>query len=91
MKLILFPATIGLTLLGLAACLPSQEGVEMNSCGAEALQPLVGQPEAALDTSVLPDVLRVIRPGDAVTLDFNPARLNVELDASGTIADLHCG
>ncbi len=64
----------------------------MNSCGAEALQPLVGQPEAALDTSVLPDVLRVIRPGgDAVTLDFNPARLNVELDASGTITDLHCG
>ena len=91
MKHILFPATIGLTLVILAACLPSDEGVEMNSCGAEALQNLVGQPKTALDDAALPAVVRVIHPGDAVTLDFNPARLNVELDADGVIAKLSCG
>ncbi|WP_421701465.1 I78 family peptidase inhibitor [Aliiroseovarius sp.] len=91
MKHILFPATIGLTLVILAACLPSDEGVEMNSCGAEALQELLGQPESALEGAAVPEITRVIRPGDAVTLDFNPARLNVELDVNGAIAGLRCG
>jgi hypothetical protein len=91
MKHILFPATIGLTLVGLAACLPSDEGIEMNSCGAEALQALVGQSETALEGVDLPEFVRVIRPGDAVTLDFNPARLNVDLDGDGSITKLYCG
>jgi len=91
MKHILFPATIGLTLVGLAACLPSDEGIEMNSCGAEALQALVGQSETVLEGADLPALVRVIRPGDAVTLDFNPVRLNVELDGDGTITKLYCG
>lgn len=34
---------------------------------------------------------RVIRPGDRVTTDRNPSRLNVELDRAGHIIDLRCG
>lgn len=35
--------------------------------------------------------LRVIRPGDAVTMDFREDRLNVELDAKGAVAAYCCG
>ncbi len=34
---------------------------------------------------------RLIRPGDRVTTDRNPGRLNVELDRAGLIVDLTCG
>lgn len=35
--------------------------------------------------------VRVIRPGQAVTMDFNARRLNIELDASDRVARLRCG
>jgi hypothetical protein len=35
--------------------------------------------------------LRAIRPGDAVTMDFRPDRLNVEIGAGGRIDRLRCG
>lgn len=34
---------------------------------------------------------RVIRPGEAVTMDSDPLRLNVELDPGGRIQRLRCG
>lgn len=35
--------------------------------------------------------VRVIRPGQAVTMDFSPYRLNIELDAGDRVARLRCG
>lgn len=35
--------------------------------------------------------LRVIRPGDAVTMDFREDRLNIELDGGGRVRALRCG
>jgi len=35
--------------------------------------------------------IRWIRPGDAVTMDFMPDRLNVDLDNSGRITNFRCG
>ena len=35
--------------------------------------------------------VRVIRPGQAVTMDFNPFRLNIELDASDRVLRVRCG
>jgi hypothetical protein len=35
--------------------------------------------------------LRTIRPGDAVTMDFVPGRLNIELDDDGRIKRCRCG
>ncbi len=34
---------------------------------------------------------RVIRPGDAITMDFAPARLNVEVATDGRIKSFRCG
>lgn len=35
--------------------------------------------------------VRVIRPGQAVTMDFSPFRLNIELDASDRVLRVRCG
>ena len=38
-----------------------------------------------------PNPVRWITPGQAVTLDFSPRRLNVILDETGRIAAMRCG
>jgi peptidase inhibitor I78 family protein len=35
--------------------------------------------------------LRWIRPGDMVTMDFSPQRLNIRLDASNRVESFACG
>lgn len=61
------------------------------SCSAGGLQHLVGQPESAFVPSGFDEPVRVIHPGDAVTMDFSLQRLNVEIDAEGRIAAIRCG
>lgn len=34
---------------------------------------------------------RVVHPGEAVTLEFNPARITIEVDGRNRIVDLRCG
>ncbi len=36
-------------------------------------------------------VVRVVREGDAVTMDFHPARLNIEIDHTSRVRRLSCG
>ena len=81
----------------ISACGPAQ-GTEVTSiseqqgdCGAEAFQNLVGQELEALPPTRFPELTRIIRPGDAVTADYNPERLNVEIDADGKVAQIRCG
>lgn len=62
-----------------------------DACGASALQELLGQDSSVLQTMDLSEPFRVIRPGDAVTMDFNPHRLNIDLDGAGLIATVRCG
>lgn len=47
--------------------------------------------DAALRAESGATAMRVIRPGDAVTLDHRPERLNVRLDEADTITALDCG
>ncbi|TAK09484.1 MAG: hypothetical protein EPO38_09440, partial [Rhizorhabdus sp.] len=35
--------------------------------------------------------VRVIRPNQAVTMDFRPDRLNIETDDGGIVLSLRCG
>ncbi|KAL2004227.1 hypothetical protein VTN02DRAFT_5370 [Thermoascus thermophilus] len=39
----------------------------------------------------LPESHRVIKPGDAVTRDYRPERLNVHVDEHGTVRDVQFG
>lgn len=81
-------------LLALAACEPlvvvPVPGTP-DTCGAAALQTLIGQPVSVLDTTRFSQPVRIIPPGTAVTMDYNPARLNIETDAQGRITRVYCG
>jgi hypothetical protein len=82
-------------LLGLVAC--REEGVAVapmpmdQSCGADGLQSLLGQDKSVLAGMRFSQPLRVISPGMAVTMDYSPARLNIDLDGAGQIIRVHCG
>ncbi|MCH8686561.1 I78 family peptidase inhibitor [Pedomonas mirosovicensis] len=67
-----------------------------SSCDAEKVQDIVGQAysdalaENARKASGA-TTLRIIRPGQAVTMDFRQDRLNLELDAEEKIVRARCG
>ncbi|KAE8320519.1 peptidase inhibitor I78 family-domain-containing protein [Aspergillus sergii] len=39
----------------------------------------------------LPQPHRIVKPGDMMTMDYKPERLNVHLDEKGTVHDVHFG
>lgn len=66
------------------------------ACNIDALSGLVGQPgtsELAADAMAKSGArsVRWIRPGMAVTMDFRPDRLNIELDDSSNVVKFGCG
>ena len=61
------------------------------SCGASGLQSLMNQPESAMASVTLPANTRIIRPGTVFTTDADPTRLNIGVNASGTITHVACG
>ncbi|KGJ07997.1 I78 family peptidase inhibitor [Paracoccus sphaerophysae] len=82
-----------LPLLALAGCVepvPAPVQPDTDQCKASTLQGLVGQPKSVLQTMLLPAGTRVIGPGDAVTMDFRPDRMNVEVGTDGRIAKIGC-
>lgn len=66
-----------------------------DTCGTAKVSRFLGQEAtAAIEAEISADTAgptRTIRPGDAVTMDFRPDRLNIELDESGKIKRLRCG
>ncbi len=62
-----------------------------DSCGASDLAGFIGGDASRLDAVRFANPVRIIRPGDAVTLDFNPERLNFELDVRDRIVRVRCG
>lgn len=67
-----------------------------DACGAGRVQGWVGKPFDTGSVGTLrkqsgAEALRVMRPGEAHTLDYRPDRLNVRLDEQGRIAALGCG
>ena len=62
-----------------------------STCGADGMQSLVGQPASVLQTMRFGTTTRIIRPGMAVTMDFSPSRLNIEIDTAELITRVSCG
>jgi hypothetical protein len=79
----------------LAGCVPIAAGLAPDdgpNCPAARLQGLVGQPAVFAQTVVNPSgSARIIRPGQAVTMDYSPSRLNIEIDANERIVSVRCG
>ncbi|HEV2818862.1 MAG TPA: I78 family peptidase inhibitor [Allosphingosinicella sp.] len=83
-----------LVLLALAGCATTT--TPDDQCSADRLSNLVGRPatpelgaEAQRRSGAAR--LRWIRPGDMVTMDFSPRRLNIHLDAQGRVDHFACG
>ena len=86
--------------VAVGACVPASDpypGVAdpapggVNQCGALDLQYLLGAPARDLETIRFNKPVRVIRPGMAVTMDFSPERLNIQIDREGRISQVTCG
>lgn len=76
--------------IGLIAACEQPYSVSARACNMRAHQALVGK---NIGEVTLPPALtkRIISPGDAVTEDFNPARLNLYVDPKGWIGRVSCG
>lgn len=74
----------------------SQAVIEGDECGASKLSRYLNQLPAAdtlaqIGAAVGHDRIRTIRPGDVVTMDMRPDRLNVEIGEDGRIKLFRCG
>lgn len=72
---------------------PANTTVPLNpeaTCPAAQYQSLIGQPvdDAAFDWPA--QKLRIVGPGQAMTMDFRPDRLTVSYDKAGRITSLQC-
>ena len=90
-------APFALSLLSACAATTTASGGEAAGlCNAASVQSALGRPftvelGADLEGKSGARTSRVIRPGQAVTMDYRPDRLNVELDAADKVSGLKCG
>lgn len=84
----------------LAGCAPTAKRAPApaasTGCDAAKLRAMIGKPYDAAQSDAMRSkagarLLRVIRPGNMVTMDFREDRLNVKLDAADLILALNCG
>jgi len=82
-----------------SASFDSQEGGSVFAtdaeCDATSVQLYVGQNwRDSLDDDLrrasTSQTLRLLKPGQVITLEFNPYRLNAVIDAQGVITSLYC-
>ena len=84
-----------IALIALAGCTaapppPIPPQIE-DTCGAADFADLIGQDATMLERNLRLGMVRVIRPGDAVSQDFRPARINFMIGADETIRTVNCG
>lgn len=85
-----------LVLVGLTACASEPPRLPEPRCRAAGAESELGK---TVDDKVADDAryaagamrTRIIRPSQAVTMDADPQRLNIEVDETGRIRRLRCG
>lgn len=61
-----------------------------DTCNANAYSNLIGQDATALERVMILGQVRVIRPGQAVTMDFRPERINFNVGSDNRITSINC-
>ena len=97
-------AAIGAMMMANAACAvvpPPEPDVPVygdvgGSCNAKPAQGLVGRPannELGFEAQRLTGArtVRWLRPGDVVTMEYSPSRLNIHLDERHRVSRINCG
>ncbi|MBH9386995.1 hypothetical protein I5K84_26915 [Pseudomonas aeruginosa] len=90
------PSPEGASVATGSACAPAATPAADGRCDANAVQAYVGkQASAAIVEEARraagAEVARALRPHDAVTMDYNPRRLNIDVDDTLVIKRLSCG
>ncbi|MCG3269429.1 I78 family peptidase inhibitor [Yoonia sp. I 8.24] len=80
-----------LILSACTAAVPSLPEIQDDTCGAGEHADLIGQDATALERVLILGMVRVTRPGDIVTMDFWPTRINFQIDANEKIVAITCG
>lgn len=72
---------------------PPEPVFQCNADGARFAvgQPLTPQLEAAARVRAGAGIVRVLKPGEAVTMELNGGRLNLDVDARNRVTDVRCG
>jgi hypothetical protein len=71
-------------------------GGESASCDADRARSLIGRPASSGRGAEAQRLtggrgIRWIQPGQAVTMDYRPDRINIELDAKNRVVRIACG
>ncbi len=61
-----------------------------DTCQAAGYNPMIGKPGSILDGMRFSVPIRLIKPGQAVTMDFNPQRVNFFTNEQGIITSIRC-
>lgn len=69
---------------------PGLPPMAQDTCNANQYGNLIGQDATALERVLILSQVRVIRPGQAVTMDFRPERINFNVSAGNRITSIHC-
>lgn len=70
---------------------PGFNDKEPDTCKAADLQGLLGQPAGNLRTIALEGPVRIIRPGELVTQEYDSHRIDVDVDGAGNMWRIQCG
>ena len=68
-----------------------RQKAQAGDCGASELSFLQGQALASLRSRSFRQLIRIILPGQMITQDHNPKRLNLDITEQGVIGRLWCG
>lgn len=86
--------------LALAGCGPAElasdtpprlEEAGPDECGVAENEALVGEPVTAFNKAAWPEPVRIIPVGGIVTTEYNPKRLNIDLNSRNEIVRFWCG
>lgn len=75
---------------------PAASSGPVSDCDAQPIQNMLGQAysESVAETARQRSgsrAMRLLRPGEVMTMEYNPTRLNIILDGKGAIEALRCG
>lgn len=62
-----------------------------DTCNMAQYASLIGKPKTDPGVPAAGPTVRIINPGDQVTMDFQATRVNIDVNGAGVITAVRCG